>query len=186
MDDGITCETILISTERQDAYGHQPMHYLFPIVIGRSSVPVPAHDSSLPLSCDDYFRLKASYLSFSNISYGKSGAHFMCLERSKAARAVCLDVQRASLIKSAFNPPDDKSGHLSPTISQFYSYTSSCDTGVKFLLFSLFVSLKSVGAPSTHPLVSYLDRYLIDSEKRASRYIMNYMLHYAVLTMGFW
>jgi len=178
--DNISCESIVLSAECRE--GVSLVQYIFSVTVGRSSIPVPAALSDAPLSSDDFYRLRDSYLSFNNMAFGKAAAHHMCLQRSRASRLNSMQVQRATVLSTVFaeNPP-----HPSQSLLPLYSFLGSSDSGTKVGLIRLLVELVKFGAPPSHPLISYLSEYVSVGDGKISAaaeswYILSHIYYYSL------
>ena len=101
------CETLLVSAERRTDGGVSASHFLIPITIGRSSVPIHASQSASALSNNDYYKVK-TYEAFYYTNFGRHSAHFMCLDRSRSAKAAGMKVQRATVVSKIFASKDSR------------------------------------------------------------------------------
>jgi hypothetical protein len=155
-----TNEILFISAEqRRDSTpaGVSP-NYLFPVVIGRSSMPVPANMADMPLASDDFFRLEFSFLyNFQNL-LGKSSAHFLSLDRARSSYHNCFKVQRAEIVSSAFS----SSSSTSQSIASLLSFLGHKHYTTKLTYCTLLWKLKEKGATISHPFIRYLNDYLND------------------------
>jgi hypothetical protein len=155
-----TNEILFISAEqRRDSTpaGVSP-NYLFPVVIGRSSMPVPANMADMPLASDDFFRLEFSFLyNFQNL-LGKSSAHFLSLDRARSSYHNCFKVQRAEIVSSAFS----SSSSTSQSIASLLSFLGHKHSTTKLTYCTLLWKLKEKGATISHPFIRYLNDYLND------------------------
>lgn len=146
------CEVLYVIAEKRDTT------CFFPVYIGRTCLPLSAADANFPLSSDDFYKAKESYLQFYRVSLGMARMHSCCLDRFRVYKQGSINVQRSGVITALSSETVvDFSQHLAPLLS----YISSCDSSERVRFLVLFIKLGLLGTSLAHPLMVYLDGILI-------------------------
>jgi len=150
--DQTACEVLYVTAENGEST------CIFPLLIGRTCLPVSASNCNVPLSSDDFYKARESYLQFYRVYMGMSGVYNMFLDRSRVYKQNSMRIMRSTVISSLFT---DKNVSLEYALIAFLSYISSSDCAERVAYLSLYVKLGRIGTSLAHPLMAYLENILM-------------------------